>query len=312
MGLFSSTFSKIKQGLAKTRQLLTTDVRVLLRGRRLSDELIDELEAKLIQADIGVATTTKLIEHIRAEYKAGKMSSGDEAWDYLKNYLVGFWPAADRSLNFAASGPTVVLVAGINGAGKTTSIAKIAKAMRDMNKQVMLAACDTFRAAAVEQLEIWAKRLGVEIVKGKMGGDPAAVAYDACEAALKRNIDVLIVDTAGRLHTQEHLMRQLTKIRDVVARKIEGAPHEVLLVIDATTGQNGINQARVFKESIDVSGIFLSKLDGTAKGGIVVAIREQLGIPVKFIGVGETPDDVEAFEPEKFVKAMFAEEAVEA
>jgi fused signal recognition particle receptor len=309
MGLFSSTINKIKQGLAKTRQLLTTDVRVLLRGRRLSDELIDELEAKLIQADIGVATTTRLIDHIRTEFKAGKMASGDQAWDYLKDYLVNYWPPADRSLQFAPPGSvTVILVAGINGAGKTTSIAKIAKAMRDMNKKVMLAACDTFRAAAVDQLEIWANRLGVEIIKGQMGGDPAAVAFDACEAALKRQIDVLIVDTAGRLHTQEHLMRQLAKIRDITARKIPGAPHEVLLVIDATTGQNGVNQARVFKESIDVTGIFLSKLDGTAKGGIVVAIREQLGIPVKFIGVGETPDDVEPFEPTKFIEAMFADE----
>lgn len=199
------------------------------------------------------------------------------------------------------------MIAGINGAGKTTSIAKLAKALRDENRSVMLAACDTFRAAAVEQLEVWSKRLGVEIIKGKQGGDPAAVAFDACEAAIKRNVDVLLVDTAGRLHTQDHLMRQLTKIRDVCAKRIPGAPHEVMLVLDATTGQNAVQQAKLFKQAINVTGIFLAKLDGTAKGGIVVAIREQVDIPVKFIGVGETPNDVEPFDPRKFVEAMFTE-----
>lgn len=307
MGLFKAAFSKLKQGLAKTRDLLNTDVMVLLRGRRLDDALIDELEAKLLQADIGVTTTAGLIDHIRAAYKKGEMQSGEQAWEYLKTHVAGYWPEEDRRLHFAPSGPTVILVGGINGAGKTTSIAKLAKAMRDENRTVMLAACDTFRAAAVEQLEIWSRRLGVEIVKGKQGGDPAAVAFDAADAALRRGVDVLIVDTAGRLHTQEHLMRQLTKIRDVLGRKIPGAPHEVILVLDATTGQNAINQAKQFKQAIDVSGIFLAKLDGTAKGGIVVAIREQLNIPVKFIGVGETPDDVEPFVPEKFVEAMFTE-----
>ncbi|MCG8618659.1 MAG: signal recognition particle-docking protein FtsY, partial [Desulfobacterales bacterium] len=219
-------------------------------------------------------------------------------------------PPEDRTLHLAApgEGPTVLLVAGINGAGKTTSIAKIAKALTDEGRSVMLAAGDTFRAAAVEQLTVWSERLGVEIVRGKQGGDPAAVAFDACDAAKRRGVDVLLVDTAGRLHTQEHLMRQLTKIRDVCGKQIPGAPHEVMLVMDATTGQNAIQQAKLFKEAIDVTGLFLSKLDGTAKGGMVVAIREQLDIPVKFIGVGETPDDVEPFDPDRFVEAMFAEE----
>ncbi len=308
MGLFKSTFDKIKQGLAKTREVLNTDVRVLLR-RPLSDEVITELEDKLIRADIGVKTTRTLIDHIRAAYKSGEMKTGDQAWDYLKKHLMDYWPETDRRLRFAApgTGPTVILIAGINGAGKTTSIAKIAKALTDEGKTVMLAACDTFRAAAVEQLTIWAQRLGVPVIRGQQGGDPAAVAFDACEAAIKRNIDVLVVDTAGRLHTQDHLMRQLTKIRDVVARKIPGAPHEVLLVLDATTGQNAVNQAKVFKQAIDLTGIFLAKLDGTAKGGIVVAIREQVDVPVKFIGVGERPEDVEPFNPEKFVEAMFAD-----
>ncbi|MBI1373841.1 MAG: signal recognition particle-docking protein FtsY [Phycisphaera sp.] len=305
MGLFGFSFKKVKQGLAATRKALIDPIRQLLM-RELSDSVIDELEARLIQSDIGVKTTVHLIEQIRKSYKAGEIKRGDEVIDFLKAHLIEMFPPADRAIHFAESGPTVILVGGINGAGKTTSIAKIAKALRDENKTVMLAACDTFRAAAVEQLEIWSQRLGVDIVKGKQGGDPAAVAYDACEAAVARGVDVLLVDTAGRLHTQDHLMRQLTKIRDVCAKKVPDAPHEVMLVLDATTGQNAINQAKLFKQAIDVTGLFLSKLDGTAKGGIVVAIREQLDIPVKFIGVGETPDDVEPFDPEKFVDALFS------
>jgi fused signal recognition particle receptor len=307
MGLFRSAFNKIKQGLAKTRHTLVGGLRSILLGRELSDDLIDQVERRLLSSDIGVASTRRLIDQIRAAYKQGSIRRGDQVMDYLKAHMASCWPEADRKLRFAESGPTVILVAGINGAGKTTSIAKLAKALRDEGRTVLLAACDTFRAAAVEQLEIWSRRLGVEIVKGKQGGDPAAVAFDAAEAAVNRNVDVLLVDTAGRLHTQDHLMRQLTKIRDVVARKIPGAPHEVILVLDATTGQNAVNQAQSFKRAIDVTGLFLAKLDGTAKGGIVVAIREQLDIPVKFIGVGETPDDVEPFDPDKFVQAMFAE-----
>ncbi|MHC4994483.1 MAG: signal recognition particle-docking protein FtsY [Planctomycetota bacterium] len=305
MGLFSSTIGKVKNALARTRDTFVGGLSSMLLGRQLSDALINDLEAVLLQADIGVKTTATLIDHLREAYKEGKMTQGDEAFEYLKAYITSYWPQEDRQVHFAESGPTVILVAGINGAGKTTSIAKIAKALRDDNRTVLLAACDTFRAAAVEQLEIWSERLGVEIVKGQQGGDPAAVAFDAAEAAVARGVDVLLVDTAGRLHTQEHLMRQLTKIRDVVSRKIPGAPHEVLLVMDATTGQNGIQQARLFKDAIGVTGVFLSKLDGTAKGGVVVAIREQIDIPVKFIGTGETPEDVEPFEPEKFIEAMF-------
>jgi fused signal recognition particle receptor len=307
MGLFSFTFRKVKQGLSKTREVFVGGLRSLLIGRDLSDAVIEQLERHLIESDIGVKTTTLLIDEVRQAYRAGRLSKGEQALDYIKQRLSDRWPPADRALHFASQGPTVFLVAGINGAGKTTSIAKIAKALRDEKRTVLLAACDTFRAAAVEQLEIWSKRLGVEVIKGKQGGDPAAVAFDACDAALSRRVDVLLVDTAGRLHTQEHLMRQLTKIRDVCAKKIPGSPHEVILVLDATTGQNAINQARVFGQAIDVSGIFLAKLDGTAKGGIVVAIREELGVPVKFVGVGETPDDVEPFDPPRFIEAMFSE-----
>jgi len=308
MGLFSSTFSKIKQGLTKTREVLNTDVRVLLRGRVLTPQLLDELETKLLQSDLGAAPTQELITKLRTAYRENQIKSGDDAFGYLRRHLEDVFPHDETKIQFAQAGtPTVILVAGINGSGKTTSIAKIAKAMRDMNKKVILAACDTFRAAAVEQLEVWARRLGVEVVKGKQGGDPAAVAFDAAQAATARGYDVLIVDTAGRLHTQKHLMDQLEKIQRVIRKHIEGAPHEVLLVIDATTGQNGIRQAEVFKQAIDVTGIFLTKLDGTAKGGIAVAIRRQLGIPVKFIGVGETPEDVEPFDPKKFTEAIFAE-----
>jgi fused signal recognition particle receptor len=307
MGLFKSAISKVKQGLDKTRDVFVGGLRSMLAGRTLDDALIDDLERRLIESDIGVQTTVQLIDEIRDAYKAKRIKTGDEVLDYLKQHMADYWPEVDRQINFNPEGPTIILVAGINGAGKTTSIAKIAKALRDESRTVMLAACDTFRAAAVEQLEIWSQRLGVEIVKGKQGGDPAAVAFDACEAAIARNVDVLLVDTAGRLHTQEHLMRQLTKIRDVCQKKLPTAPHEVILVLDATTGQNAIQQAKVFKDAIDLTGIFLAKLDGTAKGGIVVAIREQIDVPVKFIGVGETPDDVEPFDPHKFVEAMFTE-----
>jgi fused signal recognition particle receptor len=216
------------------------------------------------------------------------------------------WPESDRRIQFADSGPTVILVTGINGSGKTTSVAKLGHYFTQQGKRVILGACDTFRAAAVEQLTIWSDRIGVQIVKHDQGADPGAVAYDACEAAMAREADVLLVDTAGRLHTQDHLMRELGKIQRVVEKKIPGAPHEVLLVLDATIGQNAVNQARQFSEHVSVTGIFLAKLDGSAKGGIVVGIRDQLNVPVKFVGLGETPVDVEPFDPVLFIEALFA------
>jgi fused signal recognition particle receptor len=219
--------------------------------------------------------------------------------------MKSYWPRQDRQLKTAESGPTVILVAGINGSGKTTSIAKLAYVLSRNDKKVIVAACDTFRAAAVEQLTIWAERIGVQIVKHKSGADPAAVAFDACDAAIARDADFLILDTAGRLHTQKHLMNELTKIRNVAAKRIPGSPHEVLLVLDSTTGQNAIVQAEMFTEAIDVTGIFLAKLDGTARGGIVIAIKDMLDIPVKFIGLGEKPEDIAEFDPEEFVEALF-------
>ena len=305
MGLFKAVYSKLKQGLSKTRSDLGDQLRGILAGQQLSSAMLEKIERQLIEADVGVHTSVELVRDIRAGWERGEIESGDQALAFLKDQLLAYFPDEDRQLRFATEGPTVILVAGINGAGKTTSIAKIAKNLRDDGRSVMLAACDTFRAAAVEQLAVWSQRLGVEMVKGKQGGDPAAVAFDAVEATVTRGIDVLLVDTAGRLHTQRHLLEQLGKIRRVLGKKVPKAPHEVLLVLDATTGQNAINQAKLFTEVIDVTGIFLAKLDGTAKGGIVVAIREQLGLPVKLVGVGERPEDVEPFDPSSFVEAIF-------
>ncbi len=300
MGIFRSVFKQVKKGLAGTAGKFTS----VWAGGKLSKELLRKLEQQMIQADIGVKTAVELVKDLEAAWERNEIETAADAREYLIDLLVAGWPQEDRSLHMAESGPTVILVSGVNGAGKTTSIAKLAKSLRDENKTVMLAACDTFRAAAVEQLEIWSQRLGVELIKGQQGGDPAAVAFDAAAAALARGVDVLIVDTAGRLQTQKPLMAQLEKIRNVIQKQIPAAPHESILVLDATVGTNAVNQAREFTAATEVTGLFLAKLDGTAKGGVVVAIREQLAIPVKFIGVGETPDDIEPFEPEKFVRAM--------
>ena len=309
MGFFHKALDKIKGAVKKTAQVLNTDVRTLfIPGRQIDEAFLSELEEKFLQADMGVANVERIVAAIRQSWRLGKIRNAAEAEGIVKEQLLANWPEQDRELKQAVSGPTVVLVAGINGAGKTTSIAKLAWLLKNqMNRKVMVCASDTFRAAAVEQLSIWSQRIGVEIVKHKMGADPAAVAYDACEAAKARDIDVLIVDTAGRLHTQDHLMRELTKIRDVVAKRIVGAPHEVLLVLDATTGQNAIQQARHFAKAVGITGIFLAKLDGTAKGGVVLAIKDQLSIPVKFVGLGETPQDIESFYPQRFIDALFAE-----
>jgi len=306
MALFRKVVQHLARGLARTRERFTAGLKAMLTGRRIDADLLDELEERLIAADIGVAETLRIRRDLEAARDEGRIERGEQVLDFLKAEMKKYWPEADRSVHFADEGPTVILVAGINGSGKTTSIAKLAHQFKAEGKKVCLAAADTFRAAAVEQLSIWSDRIGVDIIKGQSGSDPAAVAYDACEAALARGADVLLVDTAGRLHTQDHLMRELTKIRDVVRRKMPGAPHEVLLVVDATTGQNAINQAKAFMAAIDVTGIFLAKLDGTAKGGIVVAIRNETGLPVKFVGLGEQPGDVEPFDPDSFVEALFS------
>lgn len=304
MGLFD----RLKQGLARTREKLATGLRSVLRvGQRIDDGTLKRLEDAMLSADFGPATATKLIDVVRKGWKAGEIVEEQQVTEYLRTHIVSLFPDEDRSIRFAASGPTVVLVTGINGSGKTTSVAKLGQHFTQAGKKVILGACDTFRAAAVEQLSIWSQRVGVQIVKHAQGADPGAVAYDACEAATARNADILLIDTAGRLHTQDHLMRELGKIQKVVERKIPGAPHEVLLVLDATIGQNALNQARQFAQHVSVTGIFLAKLDGSAKGGVVVSIRDQLGVPVKFVGLGETPADIEPFDPQVFADAMFAE-----
>ncbi len=306
MGIFSKTAEYLKERLGKTRDKISSSLSAVLSiGRKIDDQLLDELEETLISDDLGVETTEKLITELREAYRSRKISKSEDIVPFLKEHMKSYWPPEDRELRTAASGPTVILVAGVNGTGKTTSIAKLGYIFHRNGKKVILAACDTFRAAAVEQLAIWADRIGVQIVKHQSGSDPAAVAFDACEAAVARDVDILILDTAGRLHTKKDLMLQLTKIRDVVTKKIPGAPHEVLLVLDATTGQNAISQAQLFTEAINVTGIFLAKLDGTARGGIVIAIKEKLDIPVKFVGLGEKPEDIAEFDPADFVEALF-------
>ncbi len=303
MGLFD----RFKKGLERTREKLSSGFRSVLRiGQKIDQETIDRLEAAMLSADFGPTVTENLIGLVRTGWKKGEIAEQQEIIEYLEQHIIAMWPQADREIKFADPGPTVVLVTGINGSGKTTSVAKLAHHLTGQGKRVILGACDTFRAAAVEQLSIWSQRLDVQIVKHDQGADPGAVAYDACEAAVARKADVLLLDTAGRLHTQDHLMRELGKINKVVERKIPGAPHEVLLVLDATIGQNAVSQARQFAEHVPITGIFLAKLDGSAKGGVIVGIREQLGVPVKFVGLGETPSDVEPFDPAIFMDAMFA------
>ncbi len=306
MGIIRRTLKKLRTGLSRTRQKFTASFQSLFTiGRKVDEDLLDELEAALIGADVGIKSTMRIIDDLRQAFAEKRIERCEQILDFLKIEMKSYWPETDRSLRFAPTGPTVILVAGVNGTGKTTSVAKLAHLLNQSGKKVILAAADTFRAAAVEQLTIWSERIGVQIVKHQTGADPGAVVFDACDAALARNADVLLVDTAGRLHTQENLMRELGKIRRVVEKKIPGAPHEVLLVLDATTGQNAISQAQTFSEVIGVTGLFLSKLDGTAKGGIVVAIRDQIELPVKFIGIGEKPEDIEPFDPERFVEALF-------
>ena len=304
MGLFD----RFKKGLAKTRERIGTGFRSVLRiGQKISGETLTRLEDIMLESDFGPATTEKLIEVVRASWKKGEITEEQEIRDFLCRHIVAMWPDSDRRIRFAESGPTVILMTGINGSGKTTSVAKLAKHLTDQGKSVILGACDTFRAAAVEQLTIWSQRTGVQIVKHEQGADPGAVAYDACGAAVARKADVLLIDTAGRLHTQDHLMRELEKIRNVVRKRIPEAPHEVMLILDATIGQNAIQQAVHFSKCVDVTGLFLAKLDGSAKGGIVVGICDQLDIPVKFVGLGETLDDIAPFDPDTFVDALFAE-----
>jgi len=300
---FRDFFGRIKQGLARTRRVFG-DVAALFRLRgKVDQKFLDELEKRLLLADVGTAATAEIVNRVRQSFLDKEITGDVEA--FVKQQLRDLLSAPSQGITYAASGPTVVMVAGVNGSGKTTSIAKLAKRSMTEGRKVMVAACDTFRAAAVEQLTIWSERLGCDIVKAQSGSAPAAVAHDACEKAKARHFDVLIVDTAGRLHTQTHLMKELEKIRRVVSKLIDGAPHEVLLVLDATTGQNAVAQAEHFSKAIQCTGIVLAKLDGTAKGGAIFGIKQKLGLPVKFVGVGEGLEDLEPFDPQAYVDALF-------
>jgi fused signal recognition particle receptor len=301
--MFKALFQKVKSGLAKTRSVFTGIVD-LFRGRgRVDKAFLDELERRLYLADVGGYAVGVIVERVRQAFIDKEISGEVEA--FVKAQLRELLADPAEGIRYVAGGPTIVMIAGVNGSGKTTSIAKLAKKLKDDGKKVMVAACDTFRAAAVEQLTIWSERIGVEIVKNQQGSDPASVAHDACEKAKARGFDVVIVDTAGRLHTQAHLMRELEKIHRIVGRQIEGAPHEVFLVLDASNGQNAVTQAEMFTKSVKCTGIILTKLDGTAKGGAIFAIKQKIGLPVKFIGVGEGIDDLEPFNPDDFVQALF-------
>ncbi len=299
-------FSKIKSGLSKTAGVFG-GVFDLLRGKGKVDQtFLDELEKRLYLADVGTQATATIVERVRQAFRDKEISG--EVLAFVKAELRDLLSESSPGITYAPSGPTVVMIAGVNGSGKTTSIAKLANRLQSEGKKVAVAACDTFRAAAVEQLTVWAGRIGCDIIKQQQGSDPASVAHDACEAAKARQYDVLIVDTAGRLHTQTHLMRELEKIHKVVTRLIPGAPHEVLLVLDASTGQNALTQAEQFSKAVKCTGIILSKLDGSAKGGAIFAIKQKLGMPVKYIGVGEQIDDLETFDPDGFVQALFEKE----
>ena len=306
----ASFFLRLKDGLSRTRKTFVRQIDALFLGKKKIDaELLDDLEEILIMADIGASTTQELLEKTREQVKRNELADGQALKKALKEMILGYLRNADRPADLAlpAQGPFVVMVLGVNGVGKTTTIGKLAHKFTQAGQKVLLVAADTFRAAASEQLQIWGKRVGVEVVAQQAGADPSSVVFDALDYAKPRNFDVVLVDTAGRLHTKINLMEELKKIKRVMDKKIPGAPHEILLVLDATTGQNAISQARLFNEAVDVTGLALTKLDGTAKGGIVINICHEFNIPIRFIGIGEQMEDLRDFEPNEFVEALFAE-----
>lgn len=304
MGLFK----KLKESLSKTRQGFVEKVENLVTGRKNIDEsLYEELEEIMIEADMGADIAFDLVENLRREVKQRKIKDAAEVTPLLQELVKNSLKNENGDLRLDVPGPAVIMVVGVNGVGKTTTIGKLAHMCKSQGKKVVLGAADTFRAAAIEQLEIWGNRVGVDVIKHQHGADPAAVAYDSLQAAKARHADVLIVDTAGRLHTKSNLMDELRKIYRVLQREIPDAPHETLLVLDATTGQNAISQAKLFNEAISLTGIVLTKLDGTAKGGVVIGVKQTLEIPVKLIGIGEGLDDLRVFDAEEFSEALFAE-----
>lgn len=303
-----SLFSRLKQGLSKTRQVLNTDINELFGSKKIIDEqLFDDMEELLITSDLGIDLTLEIMKTIRKKSK--KLSHADELKQILKQELAGLFPEgadpSDIENKTVTIKPKVIMVVGVNGTGKTTTLGKIAMKYSKTGKKVLIAAADTFRAAAIEQVEIWADRSGAAIVRHKEGADPAAVAFDAVEASIARDIDIVLIDTAGRLHTQKNLMEELKKIKRSVNKKMSGAPHEVLMVLDATTGQNAISQAKIFNEAVGLTRMALTKLDGTAKGGIAAAIAHTMQLPIKYIGVGEQIEDLQDFDANLFINALF-------
>ncbi len=297
---------RLKSGVQKTRSGLVDRLEDVLSGKKEIDaELLEELEYTLITADIGVKTVQEILDRIHERVDRKMTSNAAEIRALIQQHILEVLQASEAPIHVVRTPPAVVMLVGINGAGKTTTIGKLAGRFLGEGRKVLLCAADTFRAAAIEQLEVWAQRAGVEMIRQKTGADPSAVVYDALNAAKARGVDYVIVDTAGRLHTKENLMAELEKMRRTCQRVVPGSPHEVWLVLDATTGQNGLEQAKKFTESAGVTGIILTKLDGTAKGGVVVAIARELNLPIRFVGVGEKIDDLLPFEPEKFVQSIF-------
>ena len=302
-------FQKLKRGLFMTHTEVIDKVRGSLKpGLGVDRSVMDSLEEGLLGADVGAELTTELMDLLEAKVRDQKITTIDELTDALKRDARSLIPArVARTLDIESHKPFVILVVGVNGTGKTTTIAKLAQKWKAEGKSVILGAADTFRAAAIEQLQMWADRVGVPMIRHKAGADPGAVAHDTIAAAKSRECDVVLIDTAGRLHNKAHLMQELAKIRRVIAKELPGAPHETLLVLDGTTGQNGVSQARAFLEAADVSGIVVTKLDGTAKGGVILSIMRELEIPVRYVGVGETAEDLIPFEPEAFLDALFVD-----
>jgi fused signal recognition particle receptor len=300
------SLDKLRLGLSKTKESLFGKIsKAVGLHKKIDQELLDELEEILIKADVGPDTTEKIIEGIKKEAKEKKIEDSDRIAELLKDQIISIL-GNKRISDDTLPSPYVIMMVGVNGTGKTTSIAKLAKKYSDEGKKVLVAACDTFRAAALEQLSIWASRVGVEMIRSMPNQDPASVAFDAIKSACAKKFDVVIADTAGRLHTKINLMEELKKIKRVMGKAQEGTPHEVLLVIDATTGQNGISQVQLFDSAVGITGIFLTKLDGTAKGGIIISIANELKVPVKYVGLGEKPDDFQPFDPVQFTDALFA------
>jgi len=298
-------FARLRRGLSKTQAGLLGRLGEIISKREIDESLWDDFEETLIMSDLGVNTTMKLRENIETKLSKQSLSSAESITDTLKEEILEILKSAQGAPIKADVSPFVIMVAGVNGVGKTTTIGKLANMLKQDGRKVMVAAADTFRAAATEQLEVWSKRVGTDFIKGESGGDPSSVAFDAVKAAEARGTDILIIDTAGRLHTKGNLMDELTKMKRIIRRELEGAPHETLLVLDATTGQNAVQQAKLFNEAIEVTGIVLTKLDGTAKGGVIVAIADELNIPVKYIGIGESLSDLREFNADEFVEALF-------